>query len=649
MQGRLVQSQLEIGQNLPAHPRAGPVRVGPFRPIYRMYRYFARRPHQVFQNLVAKFCPPGGLVLDPFSGGGVTVVESLLLRRRVVGIDINPMATFITAREVTIPDVEALSLAYEQLREATQAIVENLYLIDCTRCGQTHPFDWLEWSSTESCPGCESLQVISRSTKVGIGRWKCSACGRTFPHRPTSATHDVPVRIFEGCAQAKLRGPRELVAGEAPWYAGQAPTAELALRASSVATIPIPDNNMQRESALHKKGIVNFGQLWTPRNLLANSLLKQAISRLNSLEPKVAESLWLAFSSSLRYTNRMVTMNEGWRGNRPLEWVKPGFWLPPVYLEPNVWHQFDQRFRVILGTYRDERRRPSNPLITARISSRPADVLNGKADCALVNASATRIPLPDESVDAVITDPPYGNYVHYADLTNFWTAWLHDVIGVAPLLDTTEEAVPARKPGFPGWKSFADYSRLMSRCFKECSRVLRPDGYLVLTFNNREPRAWVALIAAVASGGFTLAESGVYYQDGIEGYKHTAQSRRAGSLIGDFVYSFHKVPRSQDRGPSPRSEVDFGPFLENRLINAMTAHLRLNGPSQTSDLFRSAYLAIQDDLFAYVKSKVDESQVASDQLLASAERISTFDSTRSASLRHFFKFNHGLWTLGPES
>ncbi len=45
-----------------------------------------------FGDVVKHYTNPGDIVLDPFMGGGVTVIESLRARRRVVGVDLNPMA-----------------------------------------------------------------------------------------------------------------------------------------------------------------------------------------------------------------------------------------------------------------------------------------------------------------------------------------------------------------------------------------------------------------------------------------------------------------------------------------------------------------------------------------------------------------------------
>ena len=90
--------------------------------------------------------------------------------------------------------------------------------------------------------------------------------------------------------------------------------------------------------------------------------------------------------------------------------------------------------------------------------------------------SSTFLPLKDESIDVVITDPPYGSYVHYIDLSNFWSVWLPEIKGMGSTIDNEEEAVIARK-SFPGSKSVMDYQEILEKCFDECHRVLKKMVY----------------------------------------------------------------------------------------------------------------------------------------------------------------------------
>jgi len=114
-----------------------------FKPIYQMHKWFARRASCVFRaillgalkpavgpdgkptDLMAEFYKDHShdldtedqVILDPFMGGGTTVVEALRLGCRVIGIDLNPVAWFIVKSEVEPVDLDELKAAYERLAE----------------------------------------------------------------------------------------------------------------------------------------------------------------------------------------------------------------------------------------------------------------------------------------------------------------------------------------------------------------------------------------------------------------------------------------------------------------------------------------------------------------------------------------------------
>src|SRR3989344_7264797 len=134
-------------------------------PVYKMHRFYARRPYSVFSELISHYSNSGSIVLDPFCGGGVTVVEALRLRRKVIGVDINPLASFITRMEVSNVDTDKLKQAFEEINDGFKQKIESMYIIGCPKCKEKTPAEWFEWSKSFECPHCQSEVIIYETRK----------------------------------------------------------------------------------------------------------------------------------------------------------------------------------------------------------------------------------------------------------------------------------------------------------------------------------------------------------------------------------------------------------------------------------------------------------------------------------------------------
>lgn len=126
--------------------------------------------------------------------------------------------------------------------------------------------------------------------------------------------------------------------------------------------------------------------------------------------------------------------------------------------------------------------------------------------------------ITDESVDAVVMDPPYYDNVMYAELSDFFYVWLKRTAGhVFPelftraLTDKENEAVanPAKFQGDKGSKKLAarDYQERMAAIFAECRRVLKPDGIMTLMFTHKASGAWDSLTTGLMEAGFSISAS----------------------------------------------------------------------------------------------------------------------------------------------
>src|SRR5699024_10576679 len=110
---------------------------------YRMHKYFARRPYNVFNNLIDHYSEEGDVILDCFCGGGVTVFEGASLKRKAIGVDINPLATFITRMQMFNGDLELLEQLYEWFYEDIYKKYNKYYSVQFT--DDKGICEWVEW------------------------------------------------------------------------------------------------------------------------------------------------------------------------------------------------------------------------------------------------------------------------------------------------------------------------------------------------------------------------------------------------------------------------------------------------------------------------------------------------------------------------
>jgi len=531
----------------------------PHTPVYKMHRYFARRPWSVFRALIEHYSNPGSIVLDPFCGGGVTVVEGLRLGRKVIGVDLNPLATFITRMEVIDVDLDELKAAFEQVETACREKIEKLYLTTCPKCGEKVPADWFEWSSCYSCPSCGKRLVCAQAKKKAPGEYRCPHCQAHVTTTESERTTEEIVRLSVSCDRCKTR---ELVEPR-PTDRERAATAEGSFdEMVRRDCLRFPDDVMPQDFELRRpynQHCVRFVDFYTHRNLYAVSLLHKEITRI----PRQAvRHLLLLNLTSLMLESSMLGQIKGGTV------VKPAahYWISDLHAEINVWRYFESRFgRALLKGKKYWRDESSGP----RTIGDTLSDLKEAADCLIWNRSSTSVPLPDNSVDTIITDPPYGGNVMYAEMSDFWFVWLRNELGFpgTGLIDSAEEVVQTRAQG----KGPRDYRELMSRVFKECYRVLKPGRWLVMTFHNREFKVWNAIHLAAHDAGFVLAEQdGMIYQPPIQQYTTTIYLRRDRAMLGDFILSFQK----REKPPKVKQieHAEIGRQIERLAAEAVMYH-----------------------------------------------------------------------------
>ncbi len=564
-------------------------------PQYRMHKYFARRPYNVFNHIIKHYTKKGDVVLDCFCGGGVTVFESAALGRKPIGVDINPLATFITRMQLFNGNPTELAEFYNRFIVTLKKKYSDWYKV---------VFDddegialWTEWVYTVKCPHCGQTIELSEKQKASNGVYKCpdeNCVGHSGVKRVLCKTGDSrPVRVFYRSKKTGKEVYRFVTADNMP-VLGTLNFKALLNDLKFRPQFKIPESWDRRyEDKLTEKGIVEYSDFFTLRNYALNCVIFNDILRMRGTTTSTLnEYLYFLFSSSLRYTNNMTRVTDNWEGGKPTAMDKHAFWLPNQYVETNVIDILEKRVKTLVAgcSYSSE----ILPRTLVEVDN--YEDMRLKDSYLVLNRSSTKLPLPDGAVDVIITDPPYGSNVQYAELSSVWNAWYAIYAGLDSYIFKDEEAVVNRKRKAPGAKTEEDYERLLGEVFKEGARVLKPSGYLVFTFNNKNIKVWIAMLKAVATAGFYLPENGVIFQDYIHSYKNTAHLRFTGNIQGDFIYSFKKgkieVPSYDGKG--------FKEIINGSIDSTVKKLYRRRREYSTPELYQRLMSDMTGELMKYI-------------------------------------------------
>ncbi|KIP92510.1 MULTISPECIES: DUF1156 domain-containing protein [Pseudomonas] len=153
-----------------------------------------------------------------------------------------------------------------------------------------------------------------------------------------------------------------------------------------------------------------------------------------------------------------------------------------------------------------------NPVLADQLSGKSEKVMPGDPVQAvdLYQGSSTDLAqLESSSLDLIITDPPFGGLLHYSELADFFYVWLRlalknkypEIFGPEYTPKSLEAvANRAREPEDPD----GFYQRLLTQCWREAHRLLKPGGILAFTFHHSEDEPWVAVLESLFDAGYYL-------------------------------------------------------------------------------------------------------------------------------------------------
>lgn len=492
--------------------------------FYNAHSYHTKVPPEAIQPFLEHFTRPGDLVLDPFSGSGMTGLAALLSGRRAIINDLSVAAAHLGFNHTRPCSVDGLSEAGAELYERLRPRFEEIYKTEAH--GAKAYVHYTIWSPRYACPACDGVfsmwSVVDHETGR-VGRdLTCPSCGVARSRRSYKLVDQQPAFVNYEVPGGSRREGREVTDEDLEFIR--------AIRREDIkgwypTEAVHPDREMYIRCALQRQSIKTVADFYTPRNLLALSILWEEIQRLS--DARLRQALSFAFTNTAWHGTRMRRFNAR-GGQRPLTGT---LYIPQLSVEVNVLEVFRRKISQLASYYR---------ALPAEGADLPVVRLGSAADLH---------DIPSGSVDYVFTDPPFGSNIFYADCNLIWEAWLGQTTVAEHEMVVNRSLKPAN-----GGKTVSDYQQLMHEAFAEMHRVLKPNAWATLVFHNTDAEVWRAIQEAAIGAGFQIEQAAELdrKQQSHKGYKGRSGQERVAHF--DVVFSMKKAsasvrPRRRRRVP----------------------------------------------------------------------------------------------------
>ena len=280
-----------------------------------------------------------------------------------------------------------------------------------------------------------------------------------------------------------------------------------------LSTILARDRYIGRQDRAAPYGIEQWRDMFSPRQLLSHVAYLNAFEDISSkIDEEYSEDTAEAIKVLLSFVaTKMIDRNTR------LQPIKPKRGSPANLLGNNnfsfKWHFAETNMSAgtlsyltemenVLGSYED-------------VVDYLADSETG--DTTVLHGDGSDLPLADDSIEAVVVDPPYGDNVMYSEMSDILYVMLREYLNTTfpetfrkEETDKENEAVENPVVAQPsGGESKAEaarreYEEKMQGIFSESHRVLQPAGVITIYFTDKDTKAWDSLTMSLIQAGFTI-------------------------------------------------------------------------------------------------------------------------------------------------
>lgn len=548
--------------------------------IYDAHTYYTKVPPKAIMKYILHYTNPGDLIFDGFCGSGMTGVAAQIINRKAIIMDLSPAAAFISNgynryinqktfknnAEKLIEEVKnECSWLYKTkhekgaLNSKTKESVN--YLMPKNSNNAYGTINYIVWSDVFICqnPDCRSdlifyeLAVNFESDTISP-KFCCPHCNfkndKSKSKRLTEKYYDsiinkevkiakqIPVLInYSLGKETFFKKPSK----DDITLINKIENMEIPFQVPSYK-IPMGDNTKQ---PMNSHGLTHFHQFFKKRILWVISCFWEKAQKYEN------KNHLMFLLTSYMNTHATIMTNIYLRdGKFVLTNKSPNnLSIPSLGVEKNFIQGIESKIKAISGIY---------------------DEITKEEDVIISTSSTTNTNIPNNSVDYIFIDPPFGKNINYSELSIFWDAWL----GIFE--NKKYEAIMNDSQN----KKIDDYEKLMTQAFTEMNRILKPGRWITIEFSSSKASIWNSIQRSISRAGFIISQVAVLDKQQ-KTFKQVTSPR---SVKTDLIINAHKpkekFAKALIQNAGENMEVN---FVRNQLENLPIQP----NPGRTEDMLHS--------------------------------------------------------------
>jgi 16S rRNA G966 N2-methylase RsmD/DNA-directed RNA polymerase subunit RPC12/RpoP len=503
-------------QSADVQPFAKDVSAGNYDPLYQALSYHTKVPPNAIIGFLKHFCPANGVVFDGFCGSGMVGLAARLAGRKAVLVDLAPAATAISG-------AHCLPIDTGELRAAARGLVNRL--ID--ECGSLYEVvdedtllhaevDYVIWSEQYRCTNCLSEFLFTDAgfdfnTREPRTEIRCPYCDAMIENQNLERCLDHTGRTIEKPVRVKYLSRKRISEHDSS-------QADLDwINHTDAQPIPYvyPDDWMMHIppsddgwGTMWRRGY--HSGMWKVSDFFYNRTLWVLAAALQFIEE-------LDISPNVRFFLRTTVINQApgmTRMRRAYQGILPlVLYIPRMRREVNAIRAIEGKLEQLVQ-------------VMSPLPAENSAVISTQSSTSLTN-------IPDMSIDYIFTDPPFGSNIIYSEVNFIWESLLK-----AFTVQSDEAIIDSQQK-----KGLSEYQALMTDCFKEFFRILKPGRWMTVEFHNSKNSIWNAIQDGLQAAGFVVADVRVLDKE----HESFKQAVAAGAVKQDLVISAYKPSADLER------------------------------------------------------------------------------------------------------